>query len=152
MDDQAWSVVDNGSNSTWRPITSGLLLESVLRHVLLNMSINELGEVPECTLVAFADDAKLGGPGDSLEGKGCHPAGPRLARGMGRQELIEIQKGQMRSPARGKEDCGSNPGWGLPGLGTALLERSLWVLRSQAEHEPAVHSGSKGGQTTSWAV
>lgn len=68
------------------------------------MSIDDLGEVPGSTLVKFADDAKLRGPGDTLEGKGCHPAGPRPAGGTGQQELYEIQKGQMQSPALGKEE------------------------------------------------
>lgn len=96
--------MDNGSNCIWRPKPSGVLLESVLRHDVLNMSINDLGEVPEHTLVEFAaDDAKLGGPGDTLEGKGCHPAGPRPAEGTGQQKLYEIEKEQMQIPAPGKE-------------------------------------------------
>ena len=98
MDGQARRVGDNGSNSTQR-----LLLESVLGHVLLKTSTSDPGVVPEWTLVEFAGDAKLGGPGDPLEGKGCRPAGPRPAEGTGWQEPYEILKGQMQSPALGKQ-------------------------------------------------
>lgn len=96
-------------------------------------------EVPERTPVEFADDAKLRGPGDTPEGKGCHPAGPRPAGGVGWQEPYEVQKGRTQSPARGKEETPT-------AIQAGDLERSLWVLRSQADREPAAHSGSKGGQ------
>lgn len=60
-------VTDNRSYSTWRSVTSGLLLG----HVLLDMSISDLGEVvPEGTLVEFAEDTKSGGPRETFEGKG----------------------------------------------------------------------------------
>lgn len=90
--------MDNGSNSTWRP-----LLESVLGHVLLTMSLSDLGEAPECPLVEGADDAKWGGPGNTLEGKGCRPAGPRPAGGTGWQEPYAFVLLEFQSPALGKE-------------------------------------------------
>ena len=58
-------------------------------------------EAMKCTLIRFADDIKLGETVEHAQEQCCYPEGPIQARGIGLQELYEIQQEQVLSPVPG---------------------------------------------------